>query len=130
MKYLNYWIALVGTFFTYIFGGWDTCIRALVILMALDYASGLMAAYVKKEVSSQIGYLGILRKAIILMVLIVAVVLDRLLNEGTWVFRTLICYYYIGNEAISLLENASKIGVPIPKKLVSALKQLKKKEGG
>ena len=83
----------------------------------------------QKNLNSHTSFIGILRKATIIIVLIVAVLLDRLMNGGTWVFRTLVCYFYIGNEAISLLENATKIGIPIPKKLVKALEQLKKKEG-
>ena len=61
----------------------------------------------------------------ILTVLIVAVMLDRLLNNGTWVFRTVICYFYIANEGISLLENGAALGLPIPEKLKDALIQLR-----
>lgn len=120
-------IAAIGCFFTYIFGSWDTALIVLVAFMALDYATGVMGAIIQKNVSSSIGFKGILRKITILIVLIVAVLLDRLLNDGTWVFRTLVCYFYIGNEAISLLENAVKIGIPIPEKLIKTLEQLKKK---
>lgn len=125
---INSVIAMIGTFITYICGGWDKCIIVLVTFMALYYATGVMGAYIKKRVSSQIGFIGILRKATIFIVLIVAVMIDRLLNDGTWVFRTLVCYFYIANEAISLLENVVKIGVPVLKKLISAMEQLKKGE--
>mgnify|MGYP000227955339 FL=1 len=54
--------------------------------------------------------------------------LDRLMNTGTWVFRTLVCYFYIANEGISLLENVSNLGVKIPDKLKDALVQLNKDE--
>lgn len=57
--------------------------------------------------------------------IIVAVMLDRLLNTGTWVFRTLVCYFYIANEGISLLENCAGLGLPIPSKIKDALAQLK-----
>ena len=57
-----------------------------------------------------------------------AVLLDRLINTGTWVFRTLICYFYIANESISLLENCSALGLPIPEQLKDALAQLKEKK--
>lgn len=125
---LNTIIAGVGFFLTYIFGCWDTSLIVLVTFMALDYATGLIGAFIQKKVSSCVGFNGILKKATILIVLIVAVLLDRLLNGGTWVFRTLVCYFYIGNEAISLLENAVTIGVPVPVKLVEVLEQLKNKE--
>lgn len=118
-------IASIGTTVTWLLGAWDTSLLVLVVFMALDYATGLLRAWVNKEVSSDIGLKGIARKAVIFVVLIVAVLLDRLLNTGTWVFRTLICYFYIANEGISLLENCAGLGLPIPEKLKEALAQLK-----
>ena len=64
----------------------------------------------------------------ILVVLIIAVLLDRMINSGTAVFRTLVCYFYIANEGISLLENVSHLGLPIPDKLKNALQQLNEVE--
>lgn len=66
-----------------------------------------------------------LKKAVIFVVLILAVSLDRLLNTGGWVFRTLVCYFYIANEGISILENCACLGVPIPQQITDALIQLK-----
>ncbi len=122
----NTTVALIGGFLTYILGGWDTCLIVLVSFIVLDYMTGVWGAFIQKKVSSDTGRRGILKKATILIVLIVAVLLDRLINNGTWVFRTLVCYFYIANEGISLLENAVKIGVPVPKKLLDTLEQLKK----
>ena len=122
----NTTVALIGSFLTYILGGWDTCLIVLVSFIVLDYMTGVWGAFIQKKVSSDTGRRGILKKATILIVLIVAVLLDRLINNGTWVFRTLVCYFYIANEGISLLENAVKIGVPVPKKLLDTLEQLKK----
>ena len=93
--------------------------------MVLDYMTGVLRGYVNKELSSDVGLKGIARKAVIFVVLIVAVSLDRLLNTGTWLFRTLVCYFYIANEGLSLLENAISLGVPVPPKLKEALAQLK-----
>lgn len=121
-------IAGLGCFFTYAFGGWDKCLMALAFFMAIDYATGVFSGYVQKKLSSDIGRKGILKKLTIIFVVIMAVVLDRLINNGTWVFRTLVCYFYIGNEAISIFENAAKMGIPVPKKLVNAMEQLKKEE--
>lgn len=58
----------------------------------------------------------------------IAVLLDRLLNADTWVFRTLVCYFYIGNEGISLIENLGELGLPIPSKVRDALIQLKNED--
>lgn len=121
-------VVTLGTGLTWFFGTWDTALAVLVCFMVLDYVTGLLRAYVNKEVSSSVGLKGIARKAVIFVVLIVAVLLDRLLNTGNWVFRTLICYFYIANESISLLENCAGLGLPIPDKLKEALAQLKEGE--
>lgn len=120
-------IAAIGCFFSYIFGAWDTCLIVLVAFMAIDYITGVIAAIMAQRLNSQIGFYGILRKSTILLVLIIAVLLDRLLNSGVWVFRTLVCYFYIANEGISILENAGKCGVTLPPKLLNILEQLKKR---
>ena len=122
---VNAMIALIGTGFTWLFGAWDTALIVLICFMILDYTTGLTRAWVNQEVSSDVGLKGIARKSVILVVLIVAVLLDRLLNTGSWVFRTLVCYFYIANEGISLLENCTGLGLPIPEKLKDALAQLK-----
>lgn len=122
-------VAVSGTVLTYIFGGWDTVLMVLVGMMVLDYVTGLTAAAINKELNSNIGFKGLLRKGLIAAVLILAVLLDRLLNEGTWVFRTLVCYFYIANEGLSILENVGKCGVDLPDKLVGSLEQLKNNKG-
>lgn len=125
LKYFKTVITLLGTVFTWLLGAWDTALIVLITFMVLDYATGVLRGYVNKELSSDVGLKGIARKAVIFIVLIVAVCLDRLLNTGTWLFRTLICYFYIANEGLSLLENAITLGVPVPEKLKEALIQLK-----
>ena len=121
----NTLVAGMGTYLTWLFGIWDTALAILVLFIILDYATGVIRGYIKKELSSDVGFKGIARKAIILVVLIVAVALDRLLNTGTWVFRTLVCYFYIANEGLSILENCGSLGLPLPAKIKDALEQLK-----
>lgn len=125
LNYFKIIVAAIGTGVTWLFGTWDTALIVLVCFMALDYVTGVLRAWTNKEISSDVGLKGIARKTVILIVLIVAVLLDRLLNTGTWVFRTLVCYFYIANESISLLENCSALGLPIPEQLKDALIQLK-----
>lgn len=97
--------------------------------MVLDYVTGVIYAYVVKTLNSEVGFRGLIKKCMILAVLIVGVELDRMLgNGGTWVFRTLVAYFYIANEGISLLENISNLGVPIPNKIKTALEQLNNEE--
>lgn len=123
----NSMIAGIGSVCTYIFGGWDTPITVLFWFMGIDYATGLISAAIENKLNSKIGYKGIAKKASILIILIVAVLLDRLLNKNVWVFRTLVCYFYVANEGISILENCGKCGVPLPQKLLNTLEQLKSK---
>lgn len=118
-------ISFCGAAFTTLFGMWDTPIGILVLFIVLDYFTGVIRGYVNKELSSDVGLKGIARKAVIFIVLIIAVALDRLLNTGSWVFRTLVCYFYIANEGLSLIENCGALGLPIPDKLKDALAQLK-----
>ena len=92
--------------------------------MALDYITGVIYACINKTLNSNIGFKGLIKKCMILVVLVVAVLLDRMINGESWVFRTLVCYFYIANEGISLLENAANLGVPIPNKIKDALEQL------
>ena len=125
LNYFKVIVAAIGTGLTWLFGSWDTALVVLIAFMVLDYITGLLRAWINKEVSSDVGLKGIARKTVIFIVLIVAVLLDRLLNTGTWVFRTLICYFYIANEGISLLENCAGLGLQIPDKLKDALVQLK-----
>lgn len=117
-------VAVIATFFTYLFGGWDAAIGVLIVLMVLDYITGVLNGYLTKTLNSEVGFKGLLKKFLILVVMIIAVMLDRLMNTGDWIFRTLVCYFYIANEGISLLENISLMGVPIPDKIKDALEQL------
>ena len=121
-------VAVIATFFTYLFGGWDVALSILITFMILDYITGVIWAYIQKNLNSEVGFKGLVKKCTILIVLIVGSMLDRLLNSGEWVFRTLVAYFYIANEGISLLENISNLGVPIPAKIKDALEQLNNKE--
>ena len=127
LESFKYFIAILGTSLTWVLGAWDTAIIVLVAFMVIDYVTGLIKGWYKKELSSDVGLKGIARKFLIILVLIVAVMLDRLLNTGTWVFRTLACYFYIANEGISILENVVVLGLPIPEQLKNALIQLQDK---
>ena len=109
----------------YLFGAWDVAFQVLCVFMLIDYITGTMCGYVTKELSSQIGFKGILKKVAMLISIIVAVDIDRVLE--TDVLRIAVIFCLIGNEGISLLENLTKLGVPIPERLVNALKQIKSK---
>ena len=109
----------------YLFGAWDVAFQVLCVFMVIDYITGTMCGYVTKELSSQIGFKGILKKVAMLISVIVAVEVDRVL--ATDALRIAVIFCLIGNEGISLIENLTKLGVPIPERLVNALKQIKSK---
>ncbi|HBA02505.1 MAG TPA: hypothetical protein DCW51_00155 [Clostridium sp.] len=115
----------LGTGLTWLYGAWDKALIVLITFMVIDYITGLAKGWYNNELSSDIGLKGLARKFLILLIVMVTVLLDRLLNTGTWVFRTLACYFYIANEGLSILENIISMGVPVPDKLKDTLIQLK-----
>ena len=115
---------LICTVLTYLFGGWDVALIVLITFMVIDYITGVSVAVINKTLNSETGAKGLLKKLSIIMMLIVGVLLDRLINDGAWIFRTLVAYFYIANEGISIVENLSLLGVPVPKKIKRILEQL------
>lgn len=122
-------VAITGTVVTFLFGGWDIVLNSLIVLMAVDYATGLMKGYIKKDLSSATSAKGLFKKIIIMLILIMAVALDRMIGTGEHMFRTLVCFFYISNECLSIIENATELGVPVPQQIQDALEQLKNNNG-
>ena len=120
-------IAFLGTGFVYLLGGIDVAMACLLIAIALDYISGLIKAYVTKTLSSKIGIRGILKKVGVLLVVMLAVLIDRVAGE-TGAIRTLVIYYFVANEGLSVVENLAQADVPIPQSIKKALKALKKEK--
>lgn len=118
-------LAGIGTLFIYLLGGLDVAMQCLLIAIVLDYLSGLIKAYNSKVLSSKIGFRGILKKLGILFLVMLAVVIDRVTGESGAI-RTLVIYYFVANEGLSIVENLGEAGLPIPKVLKNALKILKK----
>lgn len=118
-------IAVVSTGLVYLLGGFDVSLMALVIAIVLDYISGVLKAYVTKELSSRIGLKGIIKKVGVLLVVMLAVIIDNV-TGGTGAIRTLVIYYFVANEGLSVIENLGQAGVPIPQSIKKSLKALKK----
>lgn len=118
-------IALICTGCVYLLGGWDVSLICLVVAIAIDYVSGIMKAFVMKELSSKIGLRGLLKKVGVLMVVMLAVIVDRVTGE-TGMIRNLVIYYFVANEGLSIIENLGQTGVPIPSSIKKALRALKK----
>ena len=117
-------ITAIGGWLGYFVGGMDGMLIALIVLMSLDYISGVMCAIADKKLSSEIGFKGICRKVIIFMLVGIAHVLDVNVIATGSVLRTAVIFFYLSNEGVSLLENAAHLGLPVPEKLKDVLEQL------
>ena len=108
---------------SYLYGDMNGLLVALFVVIVLDYMTGLLKAGIKKELSSEVGFKGILKKMLILLVVALAHLIDNCVGSGeTW--RNIAIVFYISNEGISILENAVACGLPVPKKLREILEQL------
>ena len=121
-------ITALGGWLGYFLGGMDGLMIALIVLMTLDYVSGVMCAIIDKKLSSAVGFKGICKKVFILMLVGVAHIIDlHVVGTGSALRGAVICFY-MSNEGLSLLENAAHIGLPIPDKLRDILSQLHDKD--
>lgn len=125
MKYIKIALGCFNTMIGYCLGGLDEMLISLFLFMFCDYLSGVIKAIVKKKLSSEVGFEGILKKGVILIIVAISVRLDVLLNQGE-LFRYLVIGFYLANEGISILENVGEIGLKYPKKIKDALVQLNK----
>mgnify|MGYP002753142137 CR=1 FL=1 len=117
-------VAAIGGWLGYFLGGMDGLMIALIIFMALDYITGLMCAIADKKLSSAVGFRGICKKVLILMLVGVAHIVDlHVVGTGDALRSAVVCFY-LSNESVSMLENAAHLGLPIPEKLKSVLAQL------
>ena len=113
-NYLDYIAAGIGAVLGYFFGEFDGFMNALLAFVVLDYITGLLAAVVRGELSSNAGFHGIARKVTIFIIVGVAHVVDREALGGTALLRDAVLFFYLANEGLSILENAIEIGIPIP----------------
>lgn len=118
-------LSVITTTFVWLIGGTDVAFICLIVAIVLDYISGIIKAYNTKTLSSSIGFRGILKKLGILVLVMLAVIVDRITIDNGGI-RTLVIYYFVANEGLSILENLAQAGLPIPKKLKDALKVIKK----
>ena len=114
----------VGILSSYLFGAWNDALEALIVAMLIDYVSGVLAAYVNPHLAlnSQRGFRGICKKIMILLLVCLAHFMDT--ATGQAVICTAVIWFFLGNEGLSIIENAAKMGLPVPEKLKAALEQL------
>ena len=121
-------ITAIGGWLGYFLGGMDGLMVALIVLMTLDYISGVMCAIIDKKLSSAVGFKGICKKVFILMLVGVAHIIDlHVVGTGSALRGAVICFY-MSNEGLGLLENAAHAGLPIPDRLKDILSQLHDKD--
>ncbi len=116
-------VAGVFGYFTSFLGGFDTLLSTLLVLIAVDYLTGVICAAYEKKLSSEIGFKGICKKILMILIVGVAVTLQRILPQGV-PLREITILFFICNEGLSVLENTARI-IPLPQKLKDVLLQLK-----
>ncbi len=112
------------TSIVYLLGGIDIALKSLLLVMILDYITGVISAIYNKKLNSKVGLKGILKKVFYLLIVALSVILDDIMGD-TGAIRTLVIYFFVANDGISILENASEMNIPLPKKLIETLEQLK-----
>ena len=123
-----------GTFIAAALGGWDSAIIALLVFMGIDYVTGLAVAGIfhksKKSESggleSRAGFKGLVRKSTVLLLVVIANLLDQ--QIGGQYIRNAVCIGFMANELLSIVENASLMGLPIPAAITKALDILADKQ--
>ena len=125
MKIIQTIAAVLSGVCGFLWGKLDGLLYALVAFMIIDYVSGVIVAVFRRELSSEVGFKGIAKKVLIMGLVAVGHILDTHILGGEAVCRSAVIGFYIANEGISILENSAKLGLPLPKKLIAVLKQLK-----
>lgn len=118
-------LTIIGSFIGKLLGGYDTLLITLIIFVVMDYLTGVMKAIIEKKLSSSVGFKGIFKKILIFFLIGISVRIDLMLNDIG--IRYIVIMFYLINEAISILENAGKMGLPLPPKLNEILESLKQK---
>lgn len=117
--------AIIGGWLGWFLGNFDGFLYTLIALVIVDYITGVVAAGIRHELSSEVGFTGIAKKIMIFAIVGVANVLDHHILQQSSVLRTMAIFFYVANEGMSVVENADKIGISVPQPLRKILKQLK-----
>ena len=119
-------LSVILTTTVYLLGGFDVALQSLLIVMVVDYLTGIASAIYNKNLSSKIGLKGILKKFSYLCVVALSVVIDNLTGQSGLI-RTLVIYFFFANDGLSIIENMAEMNVKLPQKLIDSLEQIKKK---
>lgn len=125
-NHVNNIVSIILTTVVYLLGGLDIALKSLLIIMLIDYITGVASALYNKELSSIIGFKGIIKKFSYLCIIALAVILDNLTGQSG-VIRTLVIYFFVANDGLSILENIAEMDIKLPDKLKQALLEIKNK---
>ena len=123
-RFARIFIAGMAAICTFLFGKPDIWLMTLLAFVVIDYVSGVIGAYINLQLSSHIGFIGILKKVMYFFVVAVAHCVD-VATGANGVLQNIVVGVLIANEGISILENCAKCGIPIPERLLKALEQIK-----
>ena len=121
----NNLISVVATILVYWLGGLDIALTCLLIVIALDYITGVLSAIYNKKLNSKIGIKGIVKKIAYLCLVALSVVIDRI-TGATGIIRTLVIYFLVSNDGIAIIENLVNMYIRVPKKVRESLEQIGK----
>ncbi|WP_306007418.1 holin family protein [Bacillus sp. MMSF_3353] len=120
---LKGFIATFGGFCGYFLGGWDATLKVLVTMAIIDYLTGVIAAGFNGELKSKVGFKGIAKKVVLFLLVAAATQVDVIMGTNSAV-REATIFLFIGNELLSLLENAGRMGITLPSALTNAVEIL------
>ena len=127
MKYfINNIASVLLTTIIYLLGGMDIALKSLIIIIIIDYITGIASAIYNRKLSSKIGFKGIIKKFSYLCVVALSVVIDNLIGQNG-VIRTLVIYFFVANDGLSIIENMAEMDIKLPKKLIDSLEQIKER---
>ena len=122
-------VTALGGIIGYLWGGWNALLGILLAFVIIDYMTGFIAAGAEGKLSSQVGFKGIAKKIMIFILVAVAHLIDQALGGDKNIFRDATIFFYLANELLSIIENAGRAGLPIPKQLTNAVEILRGKDG-
>lgn len=117
-------VSLGGAAASYFFGGWSALLGVLLTFVVIDYLTGIIAAGVEGKLASKVGLIGIAKKIFIFLMVAIAHLIDTALGDQH-LLRDATIFFYLANELLSIIENAGRIGLPVPGPIQKAVQILK-----
>lgn len=119
-------LTTLGAVSGYLFGEWSVLLQILLAFVIIDYVTGLLASGIEGKLSSKIGFRGIAKKLMIFVLVAVGHLVDKAIGDGSMI-QNAIVFFYLGNELLSIIENAGRTGLPVPEQIKNAVQILKGK---